>query len=375
MQAIILAAGRSTRTFPLTETRPKPLLPLWGLPLMEHQLRQLQGLVDESILVVGYRAEQIEAHFGESLAGMRLRYARQSRQRGTADAVAAASPYVNGTALVLNGDDFYHREDLEGLAALGRGIVVARAPDPQNRAVVTLDGDRVTDIVEKPASPPPDAWCSVGGYCLQREDLTHLADVVESPRGELELPDLILDLARSAKPPGVRVHHIAKFWLPLTYAWDLLGATQFLWSRPERAGELGLVDVGRQDFGPDVSVTGPLWLGQGARLEKGCRIVGPVAIGSGCRLMGGVEMSRSVLLDDVTVGENAVVRDSVLGAGTRIGAGAQLLSAAASGLRLEVQGKLVAPDLDLLGTVAGDGAVITERENVPPGTIRTVARS
>ncbi|MGH9333542.1 MAG: sugar phosphate nucleotidyltransferase, partial [Vicinamibacteria bacterium] len=215
MQAVILAAGRSTRTYPLTISRPKPLVPLWDRPLLAHQLGQLEGLVDEVLLVVGFLKEQIEERFGDSFGGMRLRYVVQEQQRGTADALLAARPLISAPVLVLNGDDFYHRHDLKGLAERGRGLLVIQASDPQNRAMVTMEGDRITDIVEKPENPPRGAWCSVGGYAVQKEDLRRLDDVRPSPRRELELPDFVLDLVRSL---GVRAKRIERFWLPITYS-------------------------------------------------------------------------------------------------------------------------------------------------------------
>jgi len=215
MQAVILAAGRSTRTHPLTATRPKPLIPIWDRPFLELQLAQLQGIVDEVLLVVGYRKEQIEAYFGTEHRGLRLRFVEQETQRGTADAVAAARPLVRERVLILNGDDFYHHDDLEALAADGRGLLVTQAADPQNRAVVRIEDGLITDIVEKPKDVAPGAWCSVGGYSVEAHDLDRLDDLALGPRGELELPDFIRRLADSEP---VRPHSIGQWWLPLTYA-------------------------------------------------------------------------------------------------------------------------------------------------------------
>src|SRR3990172_6674641 len=215
MQAVIMAAGRSTRTYPLTATRPKPLVPIWDRPLLEHQLRQLDGLVDEALLVVGFLREQIESRFGDAFGKIRLRYVVQERQRGTAAALLAARPHVTARCLVLNGDDFYHSDDLKGLAERGRGLLVTQARDPENRAVVQLEGDVITGIVEKPKDPPKDAWYSVGGYCVERDDLRYLDEVVPSPRGELELPDFILRLVEGSV---VRAKRIDRFWLPITYS-------------------------------------------------------------------------------------------------------------------------------------------------------------
>lgn len=377
MQAVIMAAGRSTRTHPLTATRPKPLVPIWDRPLLEHQLRQLDGLVDEVLLVVGFLREQIENRFGDALGGIRLRYVVQEQQRGTADALLAARPHVTARCLVLNGDDFYHRDDLRGLAERGRGLLVTRARDPENRAVVQLEEDVITGIVEKPKNPPKDAWCSVGGYCIERDDLRYLDEVVPSPRGELELPDFILRLVEGSV---VRAKRIDRFWLPITYSWDVLQAALFLWEDPSRARDLGLVAEtlsairarGDVTLGRDVAIEGPIRLGSNVCIEDGARLSGPIAIGSGARIAEEAVVERSILFDDVVVGARAQVLDSVLGEGVSVGAAARIESRPGVELAIDVKGKRVVPDIARLGVVAGDGVSIAASAVVPAGTLLLV---
>ena len=377
MQAVIMAAGRSTRTHPLTATRPKPLVPIWDRPLLEHQLRQLDGLVDEVLLVVGFLREQIENRFGDALGGIRLRYVVQEQQRGTADALLAARPHVTARCLVLNGDDFYHRDDLRGLAERGRGLLVTRAKDPENRAVVQLEEDVITGIVEKPKNPPKDAWCSVGGYCIERDDLRYLDEVVPSPRGELELPDFILRLVEGSV---VRAKRIDRFWLPITYSWDVLQAALFLWEDPSRARDLGLVAEtlsairarGDVTLGRDVAIEGPIRLGSNVRIEDGARLSGPIAIGSGARIAEKAVVERSILFDDVVVGARAQVLDSVLGEGVSVGAAARIESRPGVELAIDVKGKRVVPDIARLGVVAGDGVSIAASAVVPAGRLLLV---
>ncbi len=374
MQAVIMAAGRSTRTHPLTASRPKPLVPLWDRPLLEHQLRQLEGLVDEVLLVVGFLKEQIEGRFGEAFGGTRLRYVVQERQRGTADALLEARPHVVSRCLVLNGDDFYHRDDLAGLLASGRALLVTQAKDPENRAVVRLEGDLIRGIEEKPKNPPRDAWCSVGGYSVEKHDLRYLDEVVPSPRGELELPDFILRLVEESP---VRAKRIDRFWLPITYSWDVLQAALFLWEDPLRARELGLRaetwgeirDRNDVILGQGVALEGPVRLGANVHLGDGVRLLGPVAIGSGARIAERATIERSILFDRVTIGAAARVLDSVLGEGVSVGAAARIESRPGAELVVEIKGRPIVPDIARLGVVAGDGAAIAEGAVVPGGTV------
>ena len=59
MKGIMLAAGKSTRTYPHTITRPKPLLKLLDRTIIEYNLSQLAGIIEELCVVVGYKKEMI----------------------------------------------------------------------------------------------------------------------------------------------------------------------------------------------------------------------------------------------------------------------------------------------------------------------------
>jgi len=382
LQAVLLAAGRSTRTYPLTATRPKPLIPLLGRPLLEHLLLQIEGTVDEAILVVGYRAEAIRNHLGSRFGSLPLRYLVQSEQRGTADALLQAAPLIKDRCLVLNGDDLYHRHDLEALTRHRTAILVTPVPDPQNRAVVTIAGDRVVDIVEKPPAAPPNSLASVGGYALEREWLNKLEEVPVSPRGELELPDFIRMLARESV---VRYHRIERHWLPLTYAWDVLRATLFLLEEEVRARDFGLGIQSPQELAerPDIQlgagtvIEGPVLIGAGVTLGSSCHVRGPAVIGEDCVIGDRVELDRSVLFRGARISDLASVCHSVLGERVRIGPQAKLLAEPSSGQALEVElkGESIPARMDRLGLIAGDGAEVPAGSNVPPGTLLEAERS
>ena len=92
MQAVILAAGEGTRLRPLTYQTPKPLLKVAGKPILQYNLEYLEGLVDEAILVIGYKGDQIKDYFGMQFQGLSIRYVHQKERLGTANAVAQVEP-------------------------------------------------------------------------------------------------------------------------------------------------------------------------------------------------------------------------------------------------------------------------------------------
>ena len=360
--AVILLAGRSQRTWPLTADFPKPLLPLWGRPLTERVLDQLQGVVDTAILVVGYEKERILDHFGTSYRGIRLVPVEQESARGTADALRVAATVLEGQALVINGDDFYHRDDLARIAEHRTAILCKEASDPWNRATVTVtEDDWLVDVQEKPPGARPWELSSVGAYSLAREDLDHLGEVRESVRGELELPDLIRILARS---PGVRAVRARRPWIPLTYPWDVIGRIVPLFGGAppgEGARILGFETT------TGAMGEGAVFLGAGAAIHPHARLRGPVELGPGADIASGAAVERAVLMEGARIGPGAVVRDSVLGRGASVGEGARLESGPVE--RIRVLGHTARVGVPVVGACLGAGASVAAGAETPPGTL------
>ena len=111
MKAVILVAGKSTRTHPLTLSKPKPLLKIANTTLLEYNLNQLDGLVEEVILVVGYKKEMIKDMFGDSFKKVKITYVEQIEQNGTGGALLSVKNHLKGKFLVMNGDDLFSKKD------------------------------------------------------------------------------------------------------------------------------------------------------------------------------------------------------------------------------------------------------------------------
>lgn len=108
MQVVILAGGLGTRLWPLTRRVPKPMVPVNGVPYLEHQLRLLahQDLTD-IVILTGYLGEQIEDCFGDGeRLGLRIRYSRERQQRGTGGALRDARGLLPEAFLLIYGDSY-----------------------------------------------------------------------------------------------------------------------------------------------------------------------------------------------------------------------------------------------------------------------------
>ncbi|MGQ9367808.1 NTP transferase domain-containing protein [Azospirillum sp. ST 5-10] len=132
MKAVILSAGQGKRLLPLTESRPKCLLPLAGRSLLEWQLRALAANgIDEAVVVIGYAAEAVETVLaGVRIPGLAVR-TLYNPFYNVADNIGScfvALPEMAGDFLLLNGDTLFEP------AVLGRVLERATAP-----VTVTMD--------------------------------------------------------------------------------------------------------------------------------------------------------------------------------------------------------------------------------------------
>ena len=122
MRAMILAAGEGRRMRPLTDSVPKPLLPLAGRPIIEHSLQKLVAAgVSQIVINVSWLGEQIVEYFGNGKrCGASIEWSREATPLETAGAVVKALPLLGDEPFILiNGDIWcdYPIENLAGRAA------------------------------------------------------------------------------------------------------------------------------------------------------------------------------------------------------------------------------------------------------------------
>lgn len=135
--AVILAGGLGTRLGPLAGGLPKPMIPVAGAPFLEHVVRQLaaQG-VEELLLLVGYRAEVIQAHFGDGASfHLKIRYSLETEPLGTGGAFRLAKNLIRRRFLLLYGDLY---RPIDYLAADARHCGSWLAAYPHTEGLTTI---------------------------------------------------------------------------------------------------------------------------------------------------------------------------------------------------------------------------------------------
>ena len=185
MKAIVLAGGLGKRLRPLTDTTPKPMIPIAGKPVLLWQIEWLKRHgVDSFVLCVGYLRERITEFFGDGAKfGVRIDYVFEDQPLGTGGALRNAAAHFpqNGLFFAFNGDvisdiplSVVRRRCEEG-AAQGALGAIALAPLPSPYGVVETDDDGfIKSFTEKPRLP--DYWINAGVYCLHAAIADHLPE-------------------------------------------------------------------------------------------------------------------------------------------------------------------------------------------------------
>ena len=363
MQTVILAAGQGTRMRPLTDATPKPMLPVADRPLAAHTADvAVDAGASELVVVVGYEADAVRAYFGDEYRGVPVTYAVQEEQAGTADAVRAARPHLDGDFAVLNGDNLYDGPSIDALFSNGPAIAAQPVDDPSSYGVLSTEGDRITGIVEKPAEPPTDL-ANAGAYVFPATARDWL-DVPESERGEHEITDVVARVIAEFDVTPVEVDR----WLDVGRPWELLEANEWKLGDLEReirgdvaeAADLRgavVVEAGAT-VEPGVVVEGPALVRSGAEVGPNAYVRGATLIGEDVHVGQSVELKNTVVRANTNVPHLSYVGDSVLGQDANLGAGTTVanLRHDDAPVRLTVKGERVSTGRRKFGVVVGDGA-------------------
>ena len=199
MKALILAAGEGTRLRPLTYKIPKPLIDVCGRPIVGYALEQLYQKVDELILVIGYKGEQIKEYFGAEYKGVKITYKMQEKQLGTAHAVNCAREQLKDEEefLLLMGDNIYAKNDVHRCLGDNLCVLVAEVKEPQKFGIVIPDAQGyLREIIEKPENPQSNL-ANTALYKLSGEIFDEIDKLKVSRYGAVDMPPISITSAPS----------------------------------------------------------------------------------------------------------------------------------------------------------------------------------
>jgi len=217
--AVIMAGGEGTRLRPLTETIPKPMVDINGVPLLERQIHKLkQAGIRQIFISVNYLKQVIIDHIGDgSDYGVEVRYLYEDKKLGTAGALALMPDLQkSGPIIVMNGDvlttsDFAHlyHFHVEHESTITISAIDYHVQIPYG--VVACEGASVTELLEKPSQR---FFCNAGIYALSPSVLSHV------PQNEFfHMTDLVEKCLVTNLP--VAVFPVHEYWSDIGTPADL----------------------------------------------------------------------------------------------------------------------------------------------------------
>ena len=244
-KGIILAGGTGSRLWPITLGVSKQLLPIHDKPMIYYPLSVLMlgGIREVAIITTPEDQAQFQRLLGDGAQwGLQLTYIIQPSPDGLAQAYLLAKDFLNGAPSVLVlGDNIFFGHGLPEMLAQadakvqGGTVFGYRVADPERYGVVDFDASgQVRAIVEKPAIPPSN-YAVTGLYYLDARAPDLAAQVKPSPRGELEIADL-LEIYRAEGSLNVERMGRGFAWLDTGTHGSLLDAGNFVRTLENRQG-------------------------------------------------------------------------------------------------------------------------------------------
>ena len=308
--AILLVGGRGTRLSPITDQIPKPMLPIAGLPVTEHQiLAAKRAGVSTLVLATSYLAEVFTPYFGDgSKWGINLRYAVEKEPLGTGGAISHAAQLLDieksdEPVLVFNGDVISDHDISAQILSHKKNsadvtLHLIQVEDPRAFGCVPTDVDgRVIEFLEKMDNPVTN-WINAGCYVFNRDVIDAIPLGVVTSVERQTFPELIQAKQR------VFGYKENAYWLDVGTPNALFKA-----SRDRIRGDFVASPTAHIDS--SALLTGGTSIGEKATIQAGA-ILDNCIVSEGAVVAEGAHLSRCFLAPGAVVDPHLTLTDQYL---------------------------------------------------------------
>ena len=375
MKAVLLAAGEGNRLRPITTSRPKPLIPIAGKPLLEHTILGLKEAgIDSILLIVGYKQQMIEDYFKDGLDdfGVKIEYITQKEHLGTAHAAQYAKDFVGDDEfLLMYGDILVESEVFKSIVQQfnnfkPEGVIsLVRVENPEEFGIISLNNE---GYVEKITEKPPKGanlgnLANAGIYIFTPMIFQAIQETQKSKRGEYEFTDS-MEILISKLGGKIKGFILKEFWSDIGLPWQILEANSYLLDK------LGSRIDGKVE--DNVNIEGEVYVGKNSIVKSGSYIQGPSYIGENCLIgpnafirpysfisddchVGMSEIKNSIIFSNSNIPHFNYIGDSIICENVNLGAGTKTSNLRFDGknVKMEIKGKLFDSKRRKLGIIFG----------------------
>jgi len=383
MQAVILAAGESSRFWPLNQ-RHKSLLKIMGKPLIWYTIEYLKWVGTDDLVIIQGPKGDVEEELKNYNLGLNTHYVIQETPKGMGDAIFQAKDFLKEQFFVSNAERIdggryaeflFGKQKSSGVNLVLFGI---QTDKPWLFGIADLDGDKVKNIIEKPEKgKEPSNIRVIGTYLLPKNFLDYYKRVAEHQYAFEDALSLYM------KENDVRLVTTQMEVPSSKYPWDLFRTNKLLMDKFLRTEIKKSAQISK-----NVVIEGNVYIGENTKIFEGAVIKGPCYIGDNCIvgnntlireysnlennvLIGALtEVTRSIFQEDVHI-HSGYVGDSILGKGCRLGAGNITANVRIDRgeIKSVVKGEKIGTGLDSLGCIMGENTKSGIHCSLMPGVL------
>ncbi len=359
MKAVVMAGGEGSRLRPLTSNQPKPMVPVLNRPVMDYILELLrEHEIVDIVATLHFLPQLIKNYFGKGAdAGVNLQYSIEDFPLGTAGSVKEAESFLDEPFIVISGDamtdfDLSYLMDFHKRKGAMATIALKRVENPlEFGVVITEESGQIERFLEKPN------WGQVfsdtvntGIYVLEPDIFKYI------PKGEPF--DFSKDLYPMLLEKGAPLYGCVMdgYWC------DIGNFEQYMQAHRD------ILDLKSKIQPPGIRMRESVWIGDGADVDLSVDISGPVVIGQNAKVEPGAELDEySVIGNNVVMKSKAHTHRSIIWDNAYIGSQSHIHGAVVgkncdikNGVHIE-EGVVVGDD-----SVIGEGAVISHDVKIYP---------
>jgi len=387
MQAVILAAGESSRFWPLNYQH-KSLLKIMGRPLICYTIEGLRKTGIKEIIIVQSLKKDIEEELKNyKFPNLKIRYVIQPKAKGMGNALWQAQDLIKDNFFLIHA----HHFDVDVFAkpmiekqkkAKAKLILLGKKVDkPWKYGIVGLDNkikDRVIKLIEQPKRGKEPSNIGIKGIYLLPRDFFQYYEKIKK-----HMYDFEDTLKLFMKDNDVRIIITEKEVPTLKFPWELLEANRLLFDKYLKPKIEKSAKISK-----NVTIKGKVYIGKNTKIFENVVIKGSCYIGDNS-IIGNNDVVREYtnLEDNILIGANAEIKncifqenihthsgffgDSIFGRGCRIGAGTITANRRIDrqNIKSVVKGEKIDTGLDFLGAIMGENTKTGIHCSLMPGIL------
>jgi len=369
MQAIILAAGQSSRFWPLDQ-RHKSLVKIMGRPLIYWTIKGLaeNSIKDIAIIISPDSTLKEEFKTIPQDLNVNLSYFIQKKPLGTGNAICLAKDFIKEPFFIVWGAEVAAKEvaakilekyQLEKPSAI---LVGAQTNAPWDYGIFKLEGEKVLEIVENPRpGQEPSKIKEVGIYFLEPDFFNYYQNL--SKHHEADFIDALNFYIKDKK---TKVLFWPKEVSSLKYPWDLLAISKIILESENFKNYISPSAT----IGENVIIKGKVYIGDNCQIGHNNVLRGPLNLENNVKTGAFCEI-KNLVVQEGTHFHSGYIGDSVIGQNCRFGAGFITANRRIDrqNIKSTVKGKKIDTGLTYFGTIVGDNTCFGIHSGTMPGVL------